>query len=167
MEQNGRYTANWDSLLQFIEHGQVPVIVRTEKITQLSYGEEKVEVKIDTINYISAKDKIFKKNHAINATADGIFEGFVAKEGAASAQLVAIVAVAAVLAAADDAGSKALLLPLLGSCCFRRQHQHQHHEYKEVEVGEETSELFVVLHVSGCVDVDQSADACDDHRHEN
>lgn len=82
LEQNGRYTANWDSLLQFIEHGQVPVIVRTEKITQLSYGEEKVEVKIDTINYISAKDKIFKKNHAINATADGIFEGFVAKEGA-------------------------------------------------------------------------------------
>ncbi len=81
LEQNGRYTSNWDSLINFIENGQVPVLVRTEKITQLSYGEEKVEVKIDTIGFISAKDKIFKKTHAINATAEGVFAGFIAKEG--------------------------------------------------------------------------------------
>ncbi|HPM31961.1 MAG TPA: hypothetical protein PLJ60_16620 [Chryseolinea sp.] len=81
LEQHGHYTANWDSLIQFIEHGQVPVIVRTEKITPLSYGEEKVEVIIDTIDFISAKDKIFKKTYAINATAEGTFGGFLVKEG--------------------------------------------------------------------------------------
>lgn len=80
-EQYGRYTANWDSLINFIENGQVPITVRTEKITQLSYGEEKVEVKIDTIGSMSAKDKIFKKNFAVNASTDGIFSGFLVKEG--------------------------------------------------------------------------------------
>jgi hypothetical protein len=81
LEQNGRYTSNWDSLINFIEHGKVPVVVRTEKITQLSYGEEKVEVHFDTISFMPAKDKIFKKTYAINATAEGAFAGFVIKEG--------------------------------------------------------------------------------------
>jgi len=81
LEQNGRYTSNWDSLINFIENGQVPITVRTEKITQLSYGEEKVEVRIDTIGMMPAKDKIFKKTYAINATAEGTFAGFAFKEG--------------------------------------------------------------------------------------
>lgn len=80
-EQHGHYTANWDSLINFIENGTVPITVRTEKITQLSYGEEKVELKIDTIGTMSAKDKIFKKNSALNASTDGVFAGFLVKEG--------------------------------------------------------------------------------------
>lgn len=80
-EQHGRFTANWDSLINFIENGEVPITVRKEKITQLSYGEEKVEVKIDTIGMMSAKDKIFKKNFVLNASAEGIFSGFLVKEG--------------------------------------------------------------------------------------
>src|SRR5688572_29405697 len=81
LEQNGRYTANWDSLISFIENGRVPITLRTEKITQLSYGEEKVEVKVDTIGYMPAKDRIFKKNYNTNAAADGTFQGFLVKVG--------------------------------------------------------------------------------------
>ena len=76
LEQNRRYTANWDSLINFIENGQVPITVRTEKIIPLSYGEEKVEVTIDTIGMMPAKDKIFKKTLTINAADNGTFMGF-------------------------------------------------------------------------------------------
>jgi hypothetical protein len=72
LAQYGHYTANWDSLINFIENEQVPITIRTEKITQLSYGEEKVEVQIDTIGFMPAKDRIFKKTFTLNVPADGI-----------------------------------------------------------------------------------------------
>ena len=81
LEQHGHYTANWDSLINFIESGRVPITLRTEKITPLSYGEEKVEVIIDTIGFMPAKDRIFKKTYNTNAASDGVFMGFLAKEG--------------------------------------------------------------------------------------
>lgn len=81
LEQHGRYTSNWDSLINFIESGRVPITLRTEKITPLSYGEEKVEVIIDTIGFMPAKDRIFKKTYNTNAASDGVFMGFLAKEG--------------------------------------------------------------------------------------
>jgi hypothetical protein len=81
LEQHGHYTANWDSLINFIENGRVALTLRTEKITPLSYGEEKVEVIIDTIGYISARDRIFKKTYNTNAAADGTFLGFLVKQG--------------------------------------------------------------------------------------
>jgi hypothetical protein len=55
--------------------------LRTEKITQLSYGEEKVEVKIDTIGYMPAKDRIFKKTYTMNISADGVLMAVLAKPG--------------------------------------------------------------------------------------
>ena len=81
LERHGHYTANWDSLSNFIETGRVPITNRTEKITALSYGEEKVEVIIDTIGFMPARDRIFKKTYNINAASDGIFMGFLVKEG--------------------------------------------------------------------------------------
>jgi len=81
LEQNGRYTANWDSLISFIENGRVPITLRTEKITQLSYGEEKVEVKVDTIGYMPAKDRIFKKTYTMNVSTDGVMLAMLAKPG--------------------------------------------------------------------------------------
>ena len=65
----------------FIENGKVPITLRTEKITQLSYGEEKVEVIVDTIGFMPAKDRIFKKNYNMNASTNGIFQGFLTKVG--------------------------------------------------------------------------------------
>lgn len=81
LQQYGHYTSNWDSLINFIENGQVPITLRSEKITQLSYGEEKVEVTIDTIGYMSAKDRIFKKTYAMNASSDGVLLAILAKQG--------------------------------------------------------------------------------------
>lgn len=81
LDRHGRYTANWDSLINFIENGQVPITIRREKITLLDYGAEKVEVEIDTVGMASAHDRIFKKNFTLNATTDGTFLGFAVKEG--------------------------------------------------------------------------------------
>jgi hypothetical protein len=81
LERHGKYTASWDTLINFIETGKVPITVRTEKITQLDYGQEKVEVIIDTVGFMSAKDRIFKKNFPLNASAEGEFLGFLVKPG--------------------------------------------------------------------------------------
>lgn len=81
LERYGKYTASWDTLINFINNGRVPITVRTEKITQLSYGEEKVEVVIDTVGFMSARDRIFKKNFQLNASTDGTFVTYLAKEG--------------------------------------------------------------------------------------
>lgn len=81
LEQHGRYTSNWDSLVTFIETGKVPIVVRTETIKQLSYGVDEVTVKVDTLGYVAAKEKIFKKSYSINAADNGTFMGFEVKEG--------------------------------------------------------------------------------------
>lgn len=73
---NGRYTANWDSLINFIQNGQVPILQRREVITQKSYGVEDVQVFVDTLGFVPAKDKIYKKTYSVNASDNGIFMGF-------------------------------------------------------------------------------------------
>lgn len=78
---NRRYTANWDSLADFIQNGQVPIIQRREEITQKSYGVEEVKVFVDTLGFIPAKERIFKKTYTVNAPDNGIFMGFKVKEG--------------------------------------------------------------------------------------
>jgi hypothetical protein len=80
-EQMGKYTASWDSLADFIENGKVPIIQITEKIEQQAYGVEKVTQIRDTLGYIPAKEKIFKKNFTMNAPDDGIFQGYFVKVG--------------------------------------------------------------------------------------
>jgi len=78
---NGKYTSSWDTLRNFINSGRVPIIDRHEEIIQKAYGGEEIKVTIDTIGFIPAKEKIFKKNFAINAGDDGIFRGFLVKVG--------------------------------------------------------------------------------------
>lgn len=78
---NGRYTANWDSLTNFIENGQVPILQRREVITQKSYGVEDVQVFIDTLGFVPAKERIFKKNYSVNASDNGVFMGYKVKLG--------------------------------------------------------------------------------------
>lgn len=80
-EQTGRYTSNWDSLINFVQNGVVPITVRTETIIPLSYGVDSIYVKIDTLGFTPAKDRIFKKTTTINAADDGVFLGFFVKEG--------------------------------------------------------------------------------------
>ena len=80
-EQMGRYTANWDSLASFIENGKVPIIQITEKIEQQAYGVEKVTQVFDTLGFIPAKERIFKKNFTMVAPDDGTFQGYTVKVG--------------------------------------------------------------------------------------
>jgi biotin carboxyl carrier protein len=81
LEQHGKYTSSWDTLINFIENGKVPITVRTETIIPLSYGVDSVQVKIDTIDIVPAKEKIFKKSFSVNATENGTFLGFFTKVG--------------------------------------------------------------------------------------
>lgn len=80
-EQIGHYTSNWDSLIAFINNGQVPILQRREIITQKAYGGEDVKVVIDTLGFISAKERIFKKNYSLGASDNGVFSGFKVKVG--------------------------------------------------------------------------------------
>jgi hypothetical protein len=80
-EQNGKYTASWDTLANFIENAKVPIIQRREELKQKAYGGEEVIVHVDTLGYVSAKERIFKKNYTMNATDNGIFMGFRVKVG--------------------------------------------------------------------------------------
>ena len=82
LEQNGKYTSSWDTLINFIENGIVPITQRTETIIPLSYGKDSIYVEIDTIGNISVKDKIFKKTYTVTAADNGIFMGFDTKLGA-------------------------------------------------------------------------------------
>ncbi len=80
-EQTGKYTASWDTLANFIDHGQVPILQRREQITQKPYGGEEIKIITDTLGFISARERIFKKNYSMNAAENGIFEGYNVKVG--------------------------------------------------------------------------------------
>lgn len=81
LEQYGRYTSNWDSLITFVQTGRVPITVRTETVIPLSYGRDSIRVEIDTLGFVSAKEKIFKQTLNINSADDGTFLGFAVEEG--------------------------------------------------------------------------------------
>ena len=80
-EQIGHYTANIDSLVAFIQNGKVPILQRREIITQKPYGGEEVRVETDTLGYISAKERIFKKNYTLSVADNGTFVGYKVKVG--------------------------------------------------------------------------------------
>jgi len=80
-DQLGKYTSNWDSLARFIETGKVPILQRREEIKQKAYGGEEVIVHVDTLGFISAKERIFKKNYTMNAVESGTFIAFKVKQG--------------------------------------------------------------------------------------
>ncbi|MDH4058499.1 MAG: hypothetical protein OEU76_07025 [Cyclobacteriaceae bacterium] len=81
LEHYGKYTSSWDSLVNFIETAVLPITVKTETIIPLSYGVDSIQVTIDTIGTISARDKIFKKTFVVNAADHGTFLGFFKNDG--------------------------------------------------------------------------------------
>ncbi|AHM59540.1 hypothetical protein D770_06385 [Flammeovirgaceae bacterium 311] len=56
---HGRYTDNWDSLINFIQTGRIPNVVKRETVIPLSYGADSVYVEYDTLGYSSVRDSIF------------------------------------------------------------------------------------------------------------
>jgi hypothetical protein len=81
LEQYGKYTSSWDTLINFIENGSVPIVEKKETIIPKGYGVEDVIIDIDTIGYLSARDKIFKKNYTINAADNGELRDVFVKTG--------------------------------------------------------------------------------------
>ena len=77
----GQYTNNWDTLINFIENGQFPIIKRTERIIELAYGVDSSIVIYDTLEVISAKQYIFEEQHNVYAAGDGVFGEFLVKPG--------------------------------------------------------------------------------------
>ncbi|HOO10191.1 MAG TPA: hypothetical protein PKW06_09650 [Cyclobacteriaceae bacterium] len=80
-EVNGRYTSNWDSLLDFVKHGQVAIVERREELIQKEYGGEDVIVHIDTLGFTAAKERIFKQTFNVTAADNGTFMGYKVKVG--------------------------------------------------------------------------------------
>ncbi len=77
----GEYTDNWDTLINFIEHGQYPITRRTEHVIELDYGADSSYVVIDTIDIVPVKDFIFYKRHEVYATTNGTFGEYFVQEG--------------------------------------------------------------------------------------
>jgi biotin carboxyl carrier protein len=77
----GQYTANWDTLINFIENGQYPITKRTERIIQLAYGADSSVVEIDTLEIIPVREYIFEDNHNVYANADGTFIKYLVSPG--------------------------------------------------------------------------------------
>lgn len=80
-EVNGNYTDNWDSLINFIQNGRVPIVEKKETIITLSYGADSIIVSYDTLEIISAKERIFTASYNVNSANDGTFVGYKANVG--------------------------------------------------------------------------------------
>ncbi len=58
---NGSFTDDWDSLINFIKNGEIPLIQQTEEIITLDYGVDSVVVQIDTLAMINVMDSMFNE----------------------------------------------------------------------------------------------------------
>lgn len=85
-EVNGNYTSDWDKLIDFIESGEYPIIQKTETIITLDYGADSVIISYDTLEIISAKERIFKQIHNVNAANNGTFVRYEVPEGGSAVQ---------------------------------------------------------------------------------
>lgn len=81
LEVNGNYTSDWDKLIDFIENGSFPIVEKKEIVVTLSYGADSSIISYDTLEIISAKERIFKQAHNVNAANNGTFIGFSLSEG--------------------------------------------------------------------------------------
>lgn len=76
LEVNGNYTSDWDKLVDFIENGSFPIVEKIERVVTLSYGADSSIITYDTLEIISAKERIFKESHNVNSANNGVFMGF-------------------------------------------------------------------------------------------
>ncbi|MBL6445531.1 hypothetical protein JMN32_04380 [Fulvivirga sp. 29W222] len=81
LEVHGNYTSDWDKLINFVKNGRYPIIQRKERVVTLSYGADSSIVTFDTLGIISAKERIFKATHNVNAANDGIFKNYLVGVG--------------------------------------------------------------------------------------
>lgn len=68
---NGKYTSNWDSLINFLNHGIIYITNRREEIIPKAYGDEQVIVHIDTVGTVPAKQYVFTALNLVAAPDSG------------------------------------------------------------------------------------------------
>lgn len=56
---NGQYTSDWNNLINFVDSGNFYITERTEKVFELSYGADSIQVTIDTLGTVAVKDSLF------------------------------------------------------------------------------------------------------------
>lgn len=78
---NGRYTSNWDSLINFLNHGIIYIVSRREEIIPKEYGNEEVIIHVDTVGTVPAKEYVFTSLDLVNASDSGTIVSVNVKEG--------------------------------------------------------------------------------------
>ena len=56
---NGKYANEWDSLLNFVENGNIFLIQRREETVLLDYGAEETTLYIDTLGSVTVIDSLY------------------------------------------------------------------------------------------------------------
>ena len=56
---NGKFTNEWDSLLNFVENGNIFLIQRREETVLLDYGAEETTLYIDTLGSVTVIDSLY------------------------------------------------------------------------------------------------------------
>jgi hypothetical protein len=69
---HGNYTSNWDSLVNFLQHGTYYITERKEEIIQKEYGAEEVIVTVDTVGQMPAKEYVFTELNLLTAGDTGV-----------------------------------------------------------------------------------------------
>ena len=57
LEVNKTYANSWNTLINFINNGEIPIIQKTEKVNTIN-GKDKITITIDTLNVISVFNSI-------------------------------------------------------------------------------------------------------------
>ena len=73
---NGKYTSDWDKLINFIDSGEIYLIQRREETVLLEYGAEETTLYLDTIGSISVIDSLFSNISNFNSKSLPLVPGF-------------------------------------------------------------------------------------------
>ena len=65
---NGKYANEWDSLLNFVENGNIFLIQRREETVLLDYGAEETTLYLDTLDKVKVIDSLFSSIPNFKAT---------------------------------------------------------------------------------------------------
>lgn len=69
---HGRYTDNWDTLINFINNGQIPIVEKKEQIFMLAYGADSTVVEYDTLGMVSVRDSVFNQRQYPNLDVENL-----------------------------------------------------------------------------------------------
>lgn len=69
---HGHYTDSWDSLINFINNGQIPIVEKREQIFMLAYGADSTVVEYDTLGMVSVRDSVFNEREYPNLNVENL-----------------------------------------------------------------------------------------------